>query len=95
MKPITEDQVVSLMKGFEKREKDALRRLAADVASGRFQAGRLTARVLHFTPNGQDCETCAESAGEVVSLAQARETSRARRTLRGIFVYSTDAPMPA
>lgn len=98
MKPVTEDQVQSLLDGLEKREKEALRALAADAETMPMSGGRVTAKVLRFA-SGSDLGSL-DSAGVdfgIVPLDVHRAKTRRRRTSKGLFYYvaGPGAPKPS
>lgn len=89
MSPITEDQVLSLMKGLEDRERAAMKKLGGKVPSSS-EGGRTTARVLEFSiPDSQGNES-DEQCADVVELNAVREARRETRTLHGHFVFLSD-----
>ncbi len=95
MKPVTEDQVRSLLDGLEKREKEALRALAADAETLPMSGGRMTAKVLRFGSTSGRGAPEAETGGfDVVPLYPLRAKARRRRTSKGVFYYVAGAGAP-
>ena len=90
MTPITEDQVLSLIKGVEVREKDALKRLARSVQR-QDGDGQMTARVLEYTPIETDNRDLPNSSAHPVALDTVRAARKARRAVQGYFFYTLDA----
>ncbi len=90
MTPITEDQVLSLMKGLETREKNALKRLARSVDHPD-TGGRMTARVLKYTSAEAGEPKVHENNAKPVALDQVRTARKVGRTLQGQFFYSLGA----
>ncbi|MXQ09391.1 hypothetical protein GQ651_16210 [Alphaproteobacteria bacterium GH1-50] len=90
MTPVTEDQVQSLMDGLERREKAALRALAASTETMPAAGGRMTARVLGFARAATQPQTSRAITGpsEPVTLAAERAKRQRRRTSKGFFLYS-------
>ena len=90
MTPVTEDQVQSLLDGLERREKAALRALAASTDAMPAAGGRMTARVLRFARATSQARTVTEApeATEPVALAAERVKRQRRRTSKGFFLYS-------
>jgi hypothetical protein len=90
MKPITEDQVLSLMKGVEAREKSARRRLSNSVQHLE-SGGQMTARVLKYTPIETDDRELPSSCAHPVALDKVRAARKARRAVQGYFFYTLGA----
>jgi len=90
MKPITEDQVVCLMKGIEAREKNAPKRIG-DIVRRQDNSGQMTARVLRYTPSETEYRARCEAVAQPVKLDEARDARKARRAVQGFFFYSLNA----
>ena len=86
MTPITEDHVLSLMKGLEAREKRAMKRLSKAVAEPVSHSGQATARILSF-----DAVDVARSVrrlvpADVVPLARSRAQRASHKAMPGRFL---------
>lgn len=89
MTPITDDQVLSLMKRLEAREKRAMKRLAAATSDLPTQSGSATARVLAF-----QCGSVAQGIRPLVPAdvipravsTEERTAQAARKTVHGRFI---------
>jgi len=90
MKPITEDQVLSLMKGLESREKNALKCLKHPVER-QDTGGRMTARILSYTRAETENRAAHDDDAKPVALDDVRAAQKARRTTQGQFFYSDGA----
>ena len=89
MKPVTEDQVQSLLNGLERREKEALRALAEKSADPKRTGGRLTGKVFGFRVTSKS--KGAETSEGVVEFQPRRKEKLRRVTSRGFFLYSAVA----
>ncbi len=78
MTPITEDQVLSLMKGVEDREKRALKKLSEKHADAKSGAARMTARIFSFSRSGTP-EIADPHASSLVDLNGVRAARAAKR----------------
>ncbi len=87
MTPITEDQVVCLMKGLEAREKKALKRITRTF-NHKVSSGQMTARVLKYVPSEASNRTPRGSEAHPIRLDEARAARKARRAVQGFFFYS-------
>ena len=87
MTPITEDQVVCLMKGIKAREKKARKRIKRTVKH-QDSGGRMTARVINYPPSETRDRTSRESEAHPINLDEARAARKARRAVQGFFFYS-------
>ena len=89
MKPVTEDQVQTLLAGLERREKEALKTLAEETDTYPLAGGRVTARVLRFTKSRPNIAEYRDVIGDdVVPFEAQRVARRSRRTSKGLFFYS-------
>ncbi len=86
MKPITEDQVSSLMEGLETREKRAMKRLSDAVSNSSRHSGRATARILKFGRPASSSFKKLVSA-DVIALSKERAEKAAKSTAHGRFLY--------
>ena len=89
MKPVTEDQVQSLLNGLERREKEALRALAEKSESPKKAGGRMTAKVFGFRASSK--ARSVSSSGGVVDMEPRRRDRLRRATSKGFFLYSAVA----
>lgn len=87
MTPITEDQVVCLMKGIKAREKKAPKRITRTVHH-QDSGGRMTARVLDYTASEASNGTSRGSEAPPIILDEARAARKARCAVQGFFFYS-------
>ena len=88
MKPVTEDQVQSLLQGLEKREKEALKALDRDAKTTRTATGRMTANVFRLRSTPRQSGPVHEAA--VVDFDDKRAERRQRITSKGFFFYATE-----
>lgn len=87
MTPITEDQVLTLMKGLETREKRAMKRLSDAVSGQKRFSGQATARILSF---GQPASPALKKlvSADVIALDKERSAQAARRTQDGRLLFA-------
>ncbi len=86
MTSITNDQVLSLMKGLEAREKRAMKRLvaASDILAS--HPGRATAEVLAFEGGAVTQSVRRLVPADVIPLAVEQKAKAARKTIHGRFI---------
>lgn len=87
MTPITEDQVICLMKGLEEREQKTLKRLE-NTAKRQDRGGQMTARILNYTNADTENQNPRTNESAPVALNEARNARKARRAEHGYFFYS-------
>ncbi|MGI9390195.1 MAG: hypothetical protein ACR2O1_09085 [Boseongicola sp.] len=87
MTPITEDQVICLMKGLEEREKKTLKRLEK-AARNQNGGGQMTARILNYTSAETEDRNPRKNKCVPVALDEARAARKERRAVQGYFFYS-------
>ncbi|MDD9921869.1 MAG: hypothetical protein OXQ92_06265 [Boseongicola sp.] len=93
MTPITEDQVLSLMKGLEARERAAMKNLKGKVPASA-AGGSSTARILPIEAKPvRRLVSEEQTRGDVVALENARQKRRERRTIHGQFIFRADAAL--
>ena len=86
MTPITDDQVLSLMKGLEAREKRAMKRLVAASDDMSNAPGRATARVLAFDGGAVKQRIHRLTPADVIPLATEKKAQAERKTIHGRFI---------
>ena len=86
MKPVTEDQVQTLLDGLEMREKAALRKLERKTAASKAVGERMTAKIFRLKSTPRITE--GGGASEVVDIAAKRRERRERISSKGFFFYS-------
>lgn len=96
MTPITEDQVLSLMKGLEVREKRAVERLSHAVSEAKSaresDSGQTTARILSFKAASEVRSVQPRLAAEIIPMAKKRPVSAERASVRGRFLSLVPGP---
>jgi hypothetical protein len=95
MTPITEDHVLSLMKGLEVREKNALKRLSDCQAPTGADGGGVTARLFSFSRSMSPHPEPQANGGRLVALEAVRAARRARRSVQGRFLYAIGSGAPS
>ncbi len=93
MTPITEDQVVSLMKGLEAREKRAMKRLSDAISDRAAQSGQATARVLLFKGCSAVRAIRPRTAAEILPIAKERAEKAARKTVQRRLLSLVPSPI--
>ncbi|MBT8459496.1 MAG: hypothetical protein KJN60_07510 [Boseongicola sp.] len=92
MTPVTEDQVLSLMKGLEAREKRAMKRLVAASDDLSSYPGRATARVFAFEGAAAKQSVRRLVPADIIPLAQEQKAQAAQKTIHGRFVALVPKP---
>lgn len=92
MTPITNDQVLSLMKGLEAREKRAMKRLVAASDDLANHPGRATAQVFAFEGSTVTQSVRRLVPADVIPLAVEQKAKAARKTIHGRFVALVPNP---
>jgi len=86
MKPITDDQILSLMKGLEAREKRAMKCLAAATVDPSAHSGQATARVFAFKAGPMAQSMRRLIPADIIPLGAERAAKNDHKTIHGRFI---------